>query len=348
MTNISVILDDAFFAAYYDSKHKQHSLAHSVYWATVRHMLETAEPGFSIDVRRQRGRAPAQRLHRDHEPRRLRHLQPGLDQHGPDHLAGGDARGRRGRHAFLLAGTVYSEVPYEKVAADPQKNRRLGLGLMGLHEWLLIHGKKYGPDAELAKYLDIYATSTEIAWRYADAWGISRPIKTRAIAPTGTIGIVAETTTGIEPIFCVAYKRRYLKGTRLELPVRRRSDREAPDRRGRRARADRGRLLAGGGRRAPRGVPGVAPGLGGPLHLLDRQPAGLGHRVQQRGRVQSFGEMLIKYLPKMRGMTCYPDGARGGQPLTPVKYQTAMKHLGEVFVEARTSATSRKGGSCGA
>jgi hypothetical protein len=44
--------------------------------------------------------------------------------------------------------------------------------------------------------------------------------------------------------------------------------------------------------------------------------------------------MLIKYLPKMRGMTCYPDGARGGQPLTPVKYQTAMKHLGEVFVEA--------------
>jgi ribonucleoside-diphosphate reductase alpha chain len=84
---------------------------------------------------------------------------------------------------------------------------------MGLHEWLLIHGKKYGPDAELAKYLDIYATSTEIAWRYADAWGISRPIKTRAIAPTGTIGIVAETTTGIEPIFCVAYKRRYLKGT---------------------------------------------------------------------------------------------------------------------------------------
>jgi ribonucleoside-diphosphate reductase alpha chain len=116
MTNISVILDDAFFAAYYDSKHKQHSLANSVYWATVRHMLETAEPGFSIDVRRQRGRAPAQRLHRDHEPRRLRHLQPGLDQHGPDHLAGGDARGRRGRHAFLLAGTVYSEVPYEKVA----------------------------------------------------------------------------------------------------------------------------------------------------------------------------------------------------------------------------------------
>ena len=39
----------------------------------------------------------------------------------------------------------------------------------------------------------------------------SRPASaTRAIAPTGTIAICAETTTGIKPIFCVAYKRRYL------------------------------------------------------------------------------------------------------------------------------------------
>jgi len=39
----------------------------------------------------------------------------------------------------------------------------------------------------------VYAASA------ADHLGVSRPIKTRAIAPTGTIGIIAETTTGIEP-----------------------------------------------------------------------------------------------------------------------------------------------------
>ena len=50
---------------------------------------------------------------------------------------------------------------------------------------------------------------------YADKFSISRPIANRAIAPTGTIGILAGTTTGIEPLFAVAYKRRYLtNGTR--------------------------------------------------------------------------------------------------------------------------------------
>ena len=48
--------------------------------------------------------------------------------------------------------------------------------------------------------------------KLADELEISRPVAYRAIAPTGTIGIMSSTTTGIEPIFATAYKRRYLNG----------------------------------------------------------------------------------------------------------------------------------------
>lgn len=73
-----------------------------------------------------------------------------------------------------------------------------------------------------------------------------------------------------------------------------------------------------------------------------------GSECNNSTRVHAFGDMLIKYLPDLRGMTCYPDGARGGQPLTPVKYNTAAKHVGEVFVEQMDVCDLTRGGSCGA
>lgn len=72
-----------------------------------------------------------------------------------------------------------------------------------------------------------------------------------------------------------------------------------------------------------------------------------GSEFNNEGKVEEFGNMLIKYLPNLRGITCYPDGARGGQPLTPVKYSTASKHLDEVFIESVDVCDITKGGSCG-
>lgn len=40
-TNISVLLDDEFFAAFDDENHTQHSFAQSVYWTAIRQMLKT-------------------------------------------------------------------------------------------------------------------------------------------------------------------------------------------------------------------------------------------------------------------------------------------------------------------
>jgi ribonucleoside-diphosphate reductase alpha chain len=250
---------------------------------------------------------------------------------------------------FLLSGTVYSHVPYPEVDSARTKNRRLGLGLMGIHEWLLIRGKKYGPDAELDEYLKIYATSGQYAEKYANKYDISVPVKTRAIAPTGTIGIVGETTTGIEPIFCAAYKRRYKKGSDMNAfqyvidPTAKRlvdkginpehvedaySLAEEPERRI----AFQAHVQQF-----------VDHGISSTLNLPH-----WGSEQNNDTNVLPFGNMLIKHLPKLRGITCYPDGARGGQPLTPVKFSTALKHAEEVFYESTDVCDLTKGGSCGA
>jgi ribonucleoside-diphosphate reductase alpha chain len=117
---------------------------------------------------------------------------------------------------FLLCGTLEADLPYDKVHKVREKNRRLGLGLMGIHEWLVQRGYKYEVVPELRDWLSVYrGVSDRTSVFMADRLGVSRPVANRAVAPTGTIGMLADTTTGIEPVYAVAYKRRYLtSGTR--------------------------------------------------------------------------------------------------------------------------------------
>ena len=346
-TNISVILDDEFFKAYKDEKHKTHAHAHMVYWAVVKQMLKTAEPGFSVDIGSNAGE-------------NLRNACCELTSKDDSDICNIGSINMANIHSveemqeitelatlFLLAGTVYSDVPYPKVAQMRTKNRRLGLGLMGLHEWLLKKGKAYGPDDELAKYLEIYATSTEIAHKLAEQYELSKPIKTRAIAPTGTIGIVAETTTGIEPIFCVAFKRRYLKGNAVHYqyvvdPTAKRLIESGvnPDL------IEDAYSLAGNVERRIAFQAWVQQYVDHGISSTTNLPQ-WGSELNNDSKVQAFGDMLIKHLPSLRGITCYPDGARGGQPLTPVSYKTAVKHIGEVFVEQQDVCDISRGGSCG-
>jgi ribonucleotide reductase alpha subunit len=249
---------------------------------------------------------------------------------------------------YLLAGSLYSDVPYSAIDRTRTKNRRLGLGLMGVHEWLLKRGKPYAPDHELWKWLEVYQKSTKFAHEWADELGVSRPVKTRAIAPTGTTSIVAETTSGIEPIFCVAYKRRYLKHNTWHYQY-------VVD-------PTAARLIAGGIDLAmiedaydlsvdvERRVEfqswmqqAVDHGISSTVNLPH-----WGSEQNNESTVRPFGTMLMKHLPKLRGITVYPDGARDGQPLTPVAYKEAMKHSGKELVEEATDICDiTKGGSCG-
>lgn len=249
---------------------------------------------------------------------------------------------------FLLAGTVYSDVPYSHVDRVRTKNRRLGLGLMGIHEWLLKRGRPYGPDGELGAWLREYKKSTKIAHRLADEWELSRPKKTRAIAPNGTISIVAETTGGGEPIFCVALKRRYLKHKQwcyqyvIDPTAKRLIEGGIePD-----AIEDAYTLAANVEKRVAFQAwlqQFVDHGISSTINLPH-----WGSQLNNKDKVNEFGEMLIRHLPNLRGITCYPDGSRDGQPLTPVPYEEAIKHVGVEMVEEPVLACDlSRGGDCG-
>lgn len=76
-----------------------------------------------------------------------------------------------------------------------------------------------------------------------------------------------------------------------------------------------------------------------------------GSKLNNETTVSDFAHTLAKYAPRLRGFTCYPDGAMGGQPLTAVPYQEAVDKLGEEFdehVETHDICDiSGQGGSCG-
>lgn len=347
-TNISIQLDDEFFEAFGDERHALHSQAQSIYWATVRQMMKTGEPGFSIDT----GKNSKETLRNA-----CTELTSADDSDvcnlGSINLARINSLEEMKEVteiavSFLLAGTIYSDVPYPKVDIVRSRNRRLGLGLMGLHEWLLKHGAIYGPNSELQQYLEIYAQSTKIAHKQADEWDISRPVKTRAVAPVGTIGIIGETSTGIEPIFCVAYKRRYLKGnvwnyqyvidpTAKNLIDQGVSPENIED----------AYSLSENVERRFAFQAWVQKYVDHAISSTINMPS-WGSELNNDSKVQEFGKTLMKYLPDLRGVTVYPDGARSGQPLTTIKYSTASKHTGEVFIETSDVCDITKGGECGA
>lgn len=347
MTNISVLLDDEFFDAYDDESNELHEHAHLVYDKAIRNMVKTAEPGFSVDVG-------------DNAGETLRNACTEITSYddsdicnlGSINLARIETK-EEFRDAvilgtlFLLAGTVYSDIPYDKVDEIRTKNRRLGLGLMGVHEWLLKRGKKYGPDEELAEWLDVYAYSTNYARQLAMQHGLTPPVKTRAIAPTGTIGIVGETTTGIEPIFCAAYKRRVREASPdgdtisysvvIDPTAKRLIDSGVDP-----EKIEDAYVLSYNVERRVEFQAWMQNWVDHGISSTINIP----YAVTADDEVEDYKAMLIKYLPALRGLTVYPDGARAGQPITAMSLDYALQHEGDVVIETEEATCS--GGVCGA
>ena len=130
-----------------------------------------------------------------------------------------------------------SHYPLPQITEITHANRKIGLGVMGLADLFIRLGVAYdSPKAlELGEkimariQLRAVARSEALAQErgpfpnfqrsryFKEGKKPRRNATVTTVAPTGTISIIAGTSSGIEPLFAVAYRRRALEGEEFEM-----------------------------------------------------------------------------------------------------------------------------------
>ena len=127
---------------------------------------------------------------------------------------------------FLDDVITTNKYPLPEIERITEEHRKIGLGIMGFAEACILRGISYSSGAalgfaeELMQFIAAEARSASAALAEErgpfPAWGRSRfaPSGLRlrnatqvSIAPTGTISLIAGTSSGIEPLFALAYRR---------------------------------------------------------------------------------------------------------------------------------------------
>ncbi len=121
--------------------------------------------------------------------------------------------------------------PLPEIEAMTRANRKIGLGVMGFAELLIKMGIAYDTNDAIALGEQLMRFVTDEARRYSAELGDERGsfpnfeqsiwrrrydslrnATVTTIAPTGTIGIIANCSSGIEPLFAVAFVRNVMGG----------------------------------------------------------------------------------------------------------------------------------------
>ena len=263
-----------------------------------------------------------------------------------------------------------------KVAGD--RSRRIGLGTMGLHHMLIKLGIKYGTEKSI-EFIDrlyttirneSYLSSVYLARERApfpefsskkylnEEFAKTLPARIRMLikehgirnavmltaAPTGTIAMVHNVSTGIEPIFAPMYNRRYREGNTWKSTLV--LDPLFKD-----------ELLKGNSGRHVVGAYDITPEqhmavqaciqkyIDNAISKTINLPSDADH--------DQVSKMALKYAPYLKGMTVYRAGSKGMEPLealplTDENIAMARKLIEEEQVEASVGVEACViGGECG-
>jgi len=274
---------------------------------------------------------------------------------------------------FLDDVLTVNNYPLPQIAENCKAVRRIGLGVMGIHDLLLQEGLRYNSDAGLERVNKVmgliknyaYEASIDLAvekgpfpafeaakflksgfiktlkpsLRTAIAEKGIRNCCLLTIAPTGTTSMVSNVTSGIEPMFAPAYRRKYRDGDKLVEAV---------------VVHPLFKQFAAEGK-STKHFQGAYD-----LKMRDHfemQRVCQRHidnavsktiNIPQNTSAEELSELYMEYLPELKGVTVYPEGSRADQPLTPMTLAEAREYLkttGDVTVEA-TSKDTCKSGSC--
>src|SRR3990172_3515532 len=124
--------------------------------------------------------------------------------------------------------------PLKEIAEITRANRKIGLGIMGFADMLIMLGVPYDSEDALKLGEQIMAFIEEEAHKkcveiagkrgsfpnfegsiWKEKYSAFRNATVTTVAPTGTISIIAGCSSGIEPLFAVSFMRNVLSGARL-------------------------------------------------------------------------------------------------------------------------------------
>jgi ribonucleoside-diphosphate reductase alpha chain len=272
---------------------------------------------------------------------------------------------------FLDDVLTVNNYPLPDIAETCKNIRRIGLGVTGLHDMLLMLGMKYNSDDSLEfvnKLMDVikcaaYEASVGLAIEKGSfpkfeaenflKSGFCKTLKPSirtlikengirncallTIAPTGTTSMVCDVTSGIEPMFAPAYQRKYRSGEELKTEIVIHPLLMSFIKNGKDVSHFQGTY---------------------DLSLRDHFEM---QRICQKHidnacsktinvapniSEDEISELYMEFFPELKGVTIYADGSREDQPLTPIDIDTAFALSREEMLVETFANTTCKDGKC--